>query len=180
MASQVPYGKRPCARRPCPVGYGVVNGQRVVYSTCSLDVANGNHNPVPDLDPLAVREQMERILLSPSFRNSKRHSSFLRYIVEEALNGRAAQLKERTVGSRFSGAPRSTTAIWTPSSGYPLVSCGRGSPSITTSLDETASSGLICHRDRTCRSFDLRLRCRRSPPSPLPFQHRRWLAGWRS
>ncbi len=66
-------------------------------------MANGNHNPAPELDPLAVREQMERILLSPSFRNSKRHSSFLRYIVEEALNGRAAQLKERTVGVQVFG-----------------------------------------------------------------------------
>ena len=66
-------------------------------------MANGNHNPAPELDPLRVREQMERILSGPSFRNSKRHSSFLRYIVEEALNGRAAQLKERTVGVQVFG-----------------------------------------------------------------------------
>lgn len=66
-------------------------------------MTNGIHNPAQELDPLAVREQLDRILSSASFRNSKRHSCFLRYIVEESLDGRSAQLKERTVGVQVFG-----------------------------------------------------------------------------
>ncbi|MGD0777434.1 MAG: hypothetical protein ABSC05_31850 [Candidatus Solibacter sp.] len=66
--------------------------------------ANGAlHNPTAPLDVAAVREELERILASPQFRNSKRHSCFLRYVVEETLNGEAGQLKERTVGVKVFG-----------------------------------------------------------------------------
>jgi hypothetical protein len=46
----------------------------------------------------AIREQLERIVLSPAFCNGKRYPSFLRYIVEETLEGRASDLKERSLG----------------------------------------------------------------------------------
>ena len=65
----------------------------------SNGIANGTH-PV---EPGAVREQLERILGSASFRNSKRHSAFLRYVVEEALGGSAPQLKERSIGVQVFG-----------------------------------------------------------------------------
>ena len=45
-----------------------------------------------------VLEQLERILASPVFRNSKRYTAVLRYIVERTLNGNGEQLKERTIG----------------------------------------------------------------------------------
>ncbi len=55
------------------------------------------------LDPAAIREQLERILASASFRNSRRHSCFLRFVVEEALEGNADRLKERSIGAQVFG-----------------------------------------------------------------------------
>jgi hypothetical protein len=44
------------------------------------------------------RAHLERILESPQFRSSRRCSSFLRYVVEQATEGRIDALKERTIG----------------------------------------------------------------------------------
>jgi len=49
-------------------------------------------------DGQLVREQLERILASPQFRNSKRYAAVLKYIVEQSLAGNADRLKERTIG----------------------------------------------------------------------------------
>ena len=46
----------------------------------------------------AVREQAERVLADPLFRNSKRYSSLLEYIVDQTLEGRSDELKERSIG----------------------------------------------------------------------------------
>src|SRR5712671_3838009 len=43
-------------------------------------------------------EQLARILDSPQFRSSKRCSTFLRYVVEQAADNHFHNLKERTVG----------------------------------------------------------------------------------
>jgi hypothetical protein len=51
----------------------------------------------------AVREQLERILADPLFRNSKRFPTLLRYVVEQTLDGRSADLKERTLGVEVFG-----------------------------------------------------------------------------
>jgi len=61
--------------------------------------------PVPDPGPdrAAVREQLERILASPLFRNSKRYPSLLRYVVEQVLEGHGSELKERTLGIEVFG-----------------------------------------------------------------------------
>ncbi|MBS1854977.1 MAG: hypothetical protein JST11_06405 [Acidobacteria bacterium] len=60
--------------------------------------ANDN-GPIPgENDRNAVRDQLERILASPVFRNSKRNSSLLRHVVERALDGRPGELKERNIG----------------------------------------------------------------------------------
>ncbi|PWU08138.1 MAG: hypothetical protein C5B51_08275 [Terriglobia bacterium] len=45
-----------------------------------------------------VVHQLERILRSPAFNKSLRYSAFLRYCVEQALDGKGDQLKERTIG----------------------------------------------------------------------------------
>jgi hypothetical protein len=50
----------------------------------------------------AVREQLERILASHFFRNSKRFPDFVRYTVEHALEGQT-DLKERTLGIEVFG-----------------------------------------------------------------------------
>jgi hypothetical protein len=49
--------------------------------------------------------QLERLLRSSHFRNSRRYPALLRYIVEEALEGRGLLLKERTLGVEVFGRP---------------------------------------------------------------------------
>src|SRR5579863_6226022 len=54
-----------------------------------------------DLEPdrNAVRQQLARLLSSPSFQRAERSSSFLRYLVETTLEGRSERLKEYTIGA---------------------------------------------------------------------------------
>lgn len=47
-----------------------------------------------------IIDQLNRILLSPAFANSMILSGFLKFIVEETLEGRAGLLKEYTVGTQ--------------------------------------------------------------------------------
>src|SRR6266498_2847628 len=51
----------------------------------------------------AVHAQLERILSSSVFRNSKRYSSVLKYVVERTVEGAGDQLKERTIGIEVFG-----------------------------------------------------------------------------
>ena len=51
-----------------------------------------------DISSEAVRKQLERLCRSPVFAHSERSRAFLRYAVEEALDGRAERLKEFTIG----------------------------------------------------------------------------------
>jgi len=55
------------------------------------------------LSAAEVRQQLERIVTSPLLRNSKRYPSLLRHVVEQALDGRAHDLKERTLGIEVFG-----------------------------------------------------------------------------
>ena len=50
-----------------------------------------------------VRAQLARILASPLFQHSKHYPALLRYVVNEALDGRAGQLKERALGVEVFG-----------------------------------------------------------------------------
>lgn len=50
-----------------------------------------------------IREEMERILHSETFRASPRSSQFLRFVVEQALEGHQEQLKERIIGIEVFG-----------------------------------------------------------------------------
>ena len=47
--------------------------------------------------PETVRDQLKKILSSSGFQASKRHRTFLRYVVEETLQGRSTQLKAYTI-----------------------------------------------------------------------------------
>ena len=58
----------------------------------------GSVGPAGSTDSDAIREQLERMLSSPVFRNSKRNSSLFRHVVEQALQGRTEELKERNIG----------------------------------------------------------------------------------
>jgi hypothetical protein len=53
----------------------------------------------------AVRQQMNRLLQTSHFNNSRRYPSLFRYIVEETLDGRGQFLKERLIGVQVFGRP---------------------------------------------------------------------------
>jgi hypothetical protein len=76
-----------------------------------VDTAPARWLPETDAAREAIREQVGRILASAGFRNSRRFPSFLQYTVEQALNGTAGSLKERTLGvEAFGRAPDYDTA----------------------------------------------------------------------
>lgn len=54
--------------------------------------------PTSEFEKGAVRQQLEHLLASPLFNSSKRYGQFLRFVVARALDGQAAQLKERILG----------------------------------------------------------------------------------
>ncbi len=54
--------------------------------------------PATEDERAAVAGQLERLLASPYFRNSRKYPAFLRYIVEHTLHGQADHIKERTLG----------------------------------------------------------------------------------
>src|SRR5207237_1283629 len=47
---------------------------------------------------VSIRAELDRILASPGFANADRLARFLRYVVDETLEGRSDGLKETTVG----------------------------------------------------------------------------------
>jgi len=51
----------------------------------------------------AIREQLDRILASTHFKNSKRYPNLLQYVVLRTLEGKGAELKERTIGIEVLG-----------------------------------------------------------------------------
>lgn len=52
----------------------------------------------PVQDVVTIRLQLERLVTSDALRSSRRSVAFLRYIVEQTLQGNAEELKERTIG----------------------------------------------------------------------------------
>ncbi len=54
-------------------------------------------------DPVAVREQLDRLLVHPLFANSKRYPALLAYVVDQTLQGNSADLKERSIGIEVFG-----------------------------------------------------------------------------
>jgi hypothetical protein len=57
-------------------------------------------------DMQAVRAELDRLVASPAFRNSKRCSEFLDYVVEHTISGTSGSLKERSIGVELFGLPR--------------------------------------------------------------------------
>ena len=53
--------------------------------------------------PAEIREQVNRILLSQDFQASLGLAEFLRFVVEETLAGRGAEINQRTVGIKGLG-----------------------------------------------------------------------------
>jgi hypothetical protein len=54
--------------------------------------------PVAVPTAIAVRQQLERLLVHPLFSNSKRYPALLAHTVEQTLKGNSSELKERSIG----------------------------------------------------------------------------------
>ena len=63
-----------------------------------LDHLESPWTPTNDGDLKDVRDQLERVLDDPHFKGSKRYTRFLRFVVEETLNGNSEGIKERSLG----------------------------------------------------------------------------------
>lgn len=70
-----------------------------------VDSENGVWTPSTEADKIMVRRQMNRLLETSRFRNSRRYPVLFRYIVEETLDGRGEFLKERLMGVRVFDRP---------------------------------------------------------------------------
>ncbi len=57
----------------------------------------------PELTAEMIRAQLDLLVRDEVFRSSKRSVAFLRYVVEQTLNGSADQIKERTIGVEVFG-----------------------------------------------------------------------------
>ncbi|UPY38303.1 hypothetical protein [Sediminicoccus sp. KRV36] len=60
---------------------------------------HGTNSPSPD----AVREVLQRILGAPDFNTSDRNRAFLKFVVEEALEGRGHRIKAYTIATTVFG-----------------------------------------------------------------------------
>jgi hypothetical protein len=56
-----------------------------------------------EAEKLAIQQQLERVLASQHFSESKRYPSFLRFVTTRALQAPAEPLKERTLGAELFG-----------------------------------------------------------------------------
>ncbi|MGC2639440.1 MAG: hypothetical protein WA294_19805 [Acidobacteriaceae bacterium] len=63
----------------------------------------GQQHAVEEPSGEAVREQLDRLLASPYFNQSRRFPNFLRFVVEHTLAGDADHIKERTLGMEIFG-----------------------------------------------------------------------------
>jgi len=52
-----------------------------------------------------ILQQLERVVASKHFRNSRRYPAFLRFVVEHTLAGKTDVLKERTLGTEVFDRP---------------------------------------------------------------------------
>jgi hypothetical protein len=59
--------------------------------------------PETDSDRRLVKKELDAILASPHFSNSRRYPALLRYVVEKCLDGQTDHLKERTLGVEVFG-----------------------------------------------------------------------------
>ena len=73
------------------------------FETAGTDgVVSVDHGELSRSDLL---QQLERVVASKHFRNSKRYPSLLRFVVEQTLAGNTETLKERTLGINVFGKP---------------------------------------------------------------------------
>jgi hypothetical protein len=61
------------------------------------------YGATPELTADMIRAQLDLLIRDEVFRSSKRSVAFLKYVVEQTLNGSADQIKERTIGVEVFG-----------------------------------------------------------------------------
>src|SRR5579859_1407391 len=65
--------------------------------------AKGPGSPSAEVSPEQIRAELVKILSSPGFINAERLSRFLRYVVDETLDGQTDKLKETLLGIEVFG-----------------------------------------------------------------------------
>ena len=83
----------------CTLGRNVAGPGREI----DAQTRSESREPIGAANPEAVREQVERIVADPLFRNSKRYSGLLKFVAERSLAGRTEDLKERIIGIEVFG-----------------------------------------------------------------------------
>ena len=80
------------------------DGERVLRDSNVLRKLRGSSDPAPGVGGQTdewcerIRRQLTQILASPAFRNSRRNSDLLKYLVERTVEGKTEELKERNIG----------------------------------------------------------------------------------
>lgn len=69
------------------------------------EIESRGWTPATEEDKAKVRQQMNRLLETSHFKNSRRYPMLFRFIVEETLEGRGQFLKERLLGVRVFDRP---------------------------------------------------------------------------
>ena len=64
-----------------------------------------NDRAIQKLPRELILRQLTLILASPAFRNCKRYSAVLKYLVDRTLEGRGGELKERNINIDVFGRP---------------------------------------------------------------------------
>ena len=77
------------------------------HSQAVSPVPTADGGPAMPVTGEQVREELSRVLAGHEFRSSKRSQDFLRYVVENTLQGHGDMLKERTIGIDVFGRPTS-------------------------------------------------------------------------
>jgi hypothetical protein len=70
-------------------------------------ISKDTWHPQTRLDREAILRELQEILASPHFCNSKRYPALLQYVVERTLDGQSDSLKERTLGVEVFDRPAS-------------------------------------------------------------------------
>jgi hypothetical protein len=75
----------------------------LIHYGSTMIEAEVEYGATPELTADMIRGQLELLVRDEVFRSSKRSVSFLKYVVEQTLNGSADQIKERTIGVEVFG-----------------------------------------------------------------------------
>ena len=83
----------------------LLSGPRKLDYTGARMEVHSSWVPKTEEEKDQVRRQMERLLATAHFKNSRRYPALFRFIVEETLEGRGEFLKERLLGVRVFNRP---------------------------------------------------------------------------